>query len=62
MKSAIKSAKDHNFEYIILGTVEKLKAAQKFYLKHGFSNIEKEQLPENFEPCPVDTVFFRKKI
>ncbi len=50
------------FEEIILGTVEVLVAAQKFYLKNGFTLINKKDLPANFALMQVDTLFFIKKL
>ncbi len=57
MKAAIK----HGFTNIVLGTVSKLHAAQKFYRKCGFAQIEKHELPAGFVICPLDTVFFNGK-
>ncbi|MFN7039458.1 MAG: GNAT family N-acetyltransferase [Alphaproteobacteria bacterium] len=51
-------AEKHKFNSLYLGTVDKLKAAQRFYEKRGFMKISKNILPKNFEICPVDTVFF----
>ena len=55
----IKAALRHQFEYLVLGTVGSLKAAQKFYQKHGFLKIDKHELPFEFEFCSFDTVFFK---
>ena len=50
------------FKEIMLGTIDKLVAAQKFYLKNGFVVIDKELLPDNFPVMAVDNLFFVKKI
>lgn len=47
---------------IFLGTMSQFKRAQRFYLKHGFSEIGKDRLPAGMELNPVDTVFFRLEL
>ncbi len=59
MATMIKAALKHHFKYLVLGTVDILQGAQKFYSKCGFVEIKKKQLPANFEACPLDTVFFK---
>ncbi|MBS0185614.1 MAG: bifunctional helix-turn-helix transcriptional regulator/GNAT family N-acetyltransferase [Proteobacteria bacterium] len=59
MKTLLKAALKHNFKFLVLGTVDKLQAAQKFYLNQGFIKIDPKDLPKKFEKCPVDTVFFK---
>jgi hypothetical protein len=44
---------------ICLGTTEKFKAAQKFYERNGFEEIEKESLPKEFPIMSVDIKFYR---
>ena len=51
-------AREHGFEHISLGTMEQFKAAQKFYLKHGFTEIKKEELPSDYNSNPIDTLFY----
>jgi N-acetylglutamate synthase-like GNAT family acetyltransferase/DNA-binding MarR family transcriptional regulator len=58
MHTLIKSAVKHHFKKIFLGTVDTLLAAQKFYKKYGFSQINEHDLPKKFNRCPIDTVFF----
>ena len=45
---------------IILGTLDRFVAAQKFYLKNGFEEILKENLPATFPRMTLDNRFFRK--
>lgn len=59
MKILIKAARKHKFDNLILGTVDKLHAAHKFYMKYGFTQIDQKDLPNLFERCPVDTMFFK---
>lgn len=44
---------------LFLGTMLQFKAAQAFYLKHGFTQIPETSLPLDFSKNPVDKVFFR---
>jgi DNA-binding MarR family transcriptional regulator/N-acetylglutamate synthase-like GNAT family acetyltransferase len=58
----LKAASRHKFDVLVLGTVDKLQAAQKFYIKCGFTRIGQKDLPSEFEICPLDTVFFKAKV
>ncbi|MEB3703113.1 GNAT family N-acetyltransferase [Candidatus Bealeia paramacronuclearis] len=49
-------------ETLYLGTVSHLVAAQRFYEKMGFYRISKNDLPETFEFCEVDTEFFKYEL
>jgi DNA-binding MarR family transcriptional regulator/N-acetylglutamate synthase-like GNAT family acetyltransferase len=62
LKHALKAASKHGFVSLYLGTVDRLKAAQRFYEKHGFQRIAKKELPKEFDICPVDTEFFACKV
>lgn len=59
MNALIKAALRHKFGTLVLGTVDKLSAAHKFYIKSGFMQIEPKNLPKTFQRCPVDTMFFK---
>jgi N-acetylglutamate synthase-like GNAT family acetyltransferase len=61
MTTLLKAASKHRFDFLYLGTVDALQAAQSFYKKYGFSQITKQQLPAGFELCPIDTLFFKIK-
>lgn len=45
---------------LLLGTINILKAAQSFYVRNGFSPIDKALLPATFPIMSVDDLFFRK--
>ncbi|MEG2326618.1 MAG: GNAT family N-acetyltransferase [Enterococcus sp.] len=62
LETLIAYCQNHNYNQIYLGTVEVLKAAQKFYKKNGFKQIEKEEMPKDYHLMAVDTVFFMKII
>ena len=62
MATLVKAAHKHLFNELYLGTVDILHAAQNFYKKYGFSQITAQQLPLEFNICPVDTVFFKSKV
>lgn len=59
LHTLVKNALKHGFEELFLGTVEQLKAAQRFYEKNGFKSITSNMLPEQFELCPLDTRFYK---
>lgn len=52
-------AKLKGFTEIFLGTTQKFLAAQRFYEKNGFKEIEKQELPEDFPVMDVDIKFYR---
>jgi N-acetylglutamate synthase-like GNAT family acetyltransferase len=62
LDAALKWMKDKNCREVILGTLDIFKAAQKFYLKNGFEEITKDQLPANFPRMTLDNRFFKKRI
>ena len=47
---------------VYLGTVEVLKAAQRFYERNGFNKIAVDALPEYFPRMAADDVFYHLKI
>lgn len=47
---------------IYLGTLDKFRAAQRFYEKNGFEFIKEEDLPNQMPRMEVDTLFYRKNI
>lgn len=52
-------ARQKNFKEILLGTTAKFLAAQRFYEKNGFIEIEKATLPVTFPVMTVDVKFYR---
>ena len=52
-------ARRKGFREIFLGTTDKFIAAQRFYEKNGFNEIEKQELPGTFPIMEVDSKFYR---
>jgi len=50
----------HGITELYLGTVERLHAAIRFYIRNGFAPIEPGELPASFPRMSVDTLFFGK--
>lgn len=57
--NVVEYCKVHGIKQIFLGTVEALKAAQRFYLKNNFVEIPADALPDSFPRMEIDTRFFR---
>jgi uncharacterized protein (DUF952 family)/N-acetylglutamate synthase-like GNAT family acetyltransferase len=47
---------------VSLGTIDSMLAVHRFYMKNGFEELTKMQLPENFPVMRVDNKFFKLKI
>lgn len=62
MNSLIKASIKHHFDFLVLGTVDKLHAAHKFYNKYGFEQIQQKELPSAFQICPLDNIFFKTSV
>ncbi len=62
MSTLVNAAIKHGFKEIFLGTVDILKAAHNFYQKYGFVKISKDELPEEFELCELDSVFCKGEV
>jgi GNAT superfamily N-acetyltransferase len=60
LDSLIEWAKQKNFKEILLGTTEKFVAAQKFYEKNKFIEIERDKLPPEFPVMTVDVKFYKR--
>ena len=52
-------SKNNGIDEIFLGTTEKFIAAQRFYEKNGFREIDKELLPKAFPVMEVDIKFYK---
>ena len=50
---------DKKIYHLYLGTVDALKAAQRFYERNGFVKVDQADLPDYFPRMPVDTIFYK---
>ena len=55
-------AQKNQFTTLYLGTIDKLKAAQKFYFRNDYKIIDPSLLPTSFPRMMVDNLFFVKKL
>lgn len=62
LETLLSWCQDSEIIEIYLGTVDRLKAAHRFYEKNGFQEIEKSSLPEQFPVMAIDTKFYRRLI
>ena len=62
MNEAFAWMKEKQVREVILGTLDRFVAAQKFYSRNGFVEIEKKDLPSNFPPMRLDNRFFKKEL
>jgi N-acetylglutamate synthase-like GNAT family acetyltransferase len=62
LQKAMDCCLKNEIETLYLGTMWQFKAAQKFYQKNGFKEIQEKELPKNFLGNPLDKIFFYKKI
>lgn len=51
-------AKEHEIDTIYLGTTLAFKAAHRFYEKHGFREISREDMPSYCQPMDCDEKFY----
>lgn len=58
LKAAIEWAQSHDARQIILGSTPMMTRAHRFYEKHGFLSIAKEDLPSAFPLVHVDEIFY----
>ncbi len=58
----IRYCRDKQLTDIYLGTVDVLKAAQRFYERNGFEKIPAEALPAYFPRMKADNVFYHLKV
>ena len=62
LETLVAYCKHQGYERLYLGTVEVLKAAQKFYKKHDFQLIDKSEMLKDYHLMDVDTVFFMREL
>jgi GNAT superfamily N-acetyltransferase len=62
LSSLIDYARLHGMKNIYLGTIDRMKAAHRFYERNGFKGIAKEELPAGFPLMHVDNTFYHLAI
>lgn len=55
-------AKERNIQHLYLGTIDRLQAANRFYKRNHYTQIEPSILPDYFPRMKVDNTFFRKEL
>lgn len=58
LNALLENAWQRGVQEIYLGTTDKFLAAHRFYEKHGFLEVAKEDLPERFPVMKVDSKFY----
>ena len=51
--------REKNIKEVYLGTIDTMIAAHKFYIRNGFMEIDKTELPATFPVMKVDNKFFK---
>jgi N-acetylglutamate synthase-like GNAT family acetyltransferase len=62
LDTAIAWMKQHQVTRVFLGTIDLFEAAQKFYVKNGFTQVAEHALPKTFPRMGLDTTFFTREI
>jgi N-acetylglutamate synthase-like GNAT family acetyltransferase len=62
LNKAFEWGREQGVKTIYLGTMEQFRAAQKFYVKKGFTEITKEELPSDYHSNPIDSLYYKKEI
>jgi N-acetylglutamate synthase-like GNAT family acetyltransferase len=61
LDTLLRHAATHGMTEVLLGTIDKFVAAQRFYRRNGFVEIAESELPASFPRMSVDTTFFRRR-
>ena len=59
LDALINWCREKNIKEVYLGTIDTMLAAHKFYIRNGFGEIDKSQLPATFPVMKVDNKFFK---
>lgn len=62
LDTVIQHCKTVGVNVIYLGTTEKFIAAQRFYKKNSFIQIQQEELPKTFPVMAVDKKFYKRSL
>ena len=55
-------AREKQIQTLYLGTIDRLLAANRFYKRNAYEQMDESQLPSYFPKMKVDNIFFRKEI
>lgn len=58
LERLLDESRNRRVRQIYLGTTDKFLAAHRFYEKHGFTEVAKQDLPETFPVMAVDSKFY----
>ncbi|MEG5265155.1 GNAT family N-acetyltransferase [Pseudomonas sp. JDS28PS106] len=58
LQCLLEESRSRGVRQIYLGTTDKFLAAHRFYEKHGFTEVAKQDLPESFPVMAVDSKFY----
>lgn len=58
LQRLLEESRNRGVRQIYLGTTDKFLAAHRFYEKHGFTEVAKQDLPESFPVMAVDSKFY----
>src|SRR5262249_38094157 len=62
METLVEWAVAHDMRTLVLGTTERMQGAQRFYGKHGFVEIGRNDLPADFPLMSVDSRFYTRAL
>lgn len=62
LEHLLSHARNRGVRDIYLGTVDRLRAAIRFYERNGFQRVEPESLPPSWPRMKVDTHFYRLRL
>jgi N-acetylglutamate synthase-like GNAT family acetyltransferase len=62
LQTLLQWAAQNEMKALFLGTVEKFRAAHRFYEKNGFTPIPMHRLPKQFPLMKVDTLFYELQL
>lgn len=62
MRTVLDWADSAGHATVWLGTTSVMHAAHRFYARHGFEQVEPDDLPDRFPRMAVDSLFFRRRV
>lgn len=62
MNTLLDFCKSGDISDIYLGTIHSMKAAHRFYERNGFTNIERDALPDYYPNMPTDNKYYHRTI